>query len=69
MRSRMARSTAWSASVTGVRSGLVSIDEVGGTEAVERDGVGGIGDLEGERQVGGVVEGRMQRIRRSRHPA
>ena len=52
MRSRSARSTARSASVTGVRSGFVSTSQVGGAEAGKRERVGELGELEREGEVG-----------------
>ena len=45
-------STAWSASVTGVRSGLVLNDEVAGAEPRGRDRVGGVGERVREFEVG-----------------
>ena len=60
-RSRIARSTAWSASLTGVRSGLVVTFKVGGAKPRHRDRVGGVGELEREVQMRGDVHGRSIR--------
>ncbi len=62
-RSRRVRSTAVSASVTGVRSGLVSTTRSAARKRAARDRVGHVGELERQRQVLGLVPPRPVMLR------